>query len=114
MHNSNDARLENVRTAMDISVLRQRLWLDADGEPYEELPADKDASNILRWIDTSTMIADCLTKKMKADALWPAMHGRLDLTPTPESVLTKMRKQKLRQKTADADEEGNDLQTEAD
>ena len=35
LHNSNDARLENVRTAMDVSVLRQRLWLDADGEPYD-------------------------------------------------------------------------------
>ena len=50
-------------------------------------------------------------EKMKADALWPAMHGRLDLTPTPDSVLTKMRKQKLRRKTADADE---DFQSEVD
>ena len=45
------------------------------------------------------MVADCLTKKMKADALWPAMHGRIDLTPTAESQLTKMRKQALRRKS---------------
>ena len=98
-----------MRTAIDMSVLRQRLWLDAHGEPCEELPADKDASNILRWIDTNVMIADCLAKKLKADALWPAMHGRLDLTPTPESVLTKMRKQKLRRKTAEENSETLDL-----
>ena len=45
-------------------------------------------------------------KKMKADALWPAMHGKIDLTPTPESVLAKLRKQKLRRKTEDEDGEG--------
>ena len=61
------------------------------------------ACNICRWIDTSVLIADCLTKKMKATNLWPAMHGKLDLAPTPESSLIKMRKQKLRRKTAQPD-----------
>mgnify|MGYP007101779210 CR=1 FL=1 len=50
------------------------------------------------------MVADCLTEKMKADALWPAMRGHIDLVPTPESVLTKLRKQKLRRKTQDEDD----------
>ena len=59
------------------------------------------------------MIADCLTKKMKPDALWPAMHRKLDLVPTPESVLTKLRKQKLRRKTDD-DEEGEEEQQHED
>ena len=88
-----------------MAALRQRLWADHNGEPYEELPEDDKANNIIRWIDTSVMIADCLTKRMKATNLWPAMKGRLSLTPTPESVLTKMRKQKARKKTKEPDPE---------
>ena len=42
---------------------------------------------------------------MKPDALWPAMHGKIDLTPTPESVLAKLRKQKLRRKLPDGDDD---------
>ena len=59
------------------------------------------------------MIADRLTKKMKADALWPAMHGKIDLTPTPDSVLAKLRKQKLRRKTEAEDDGEGEPQPEA-
>ena len=57
------------------------------------------------------MIADCLTKRMKPHALLPAMRGVVDLTPTPESTLTKLRKSKLRRaKNASVDaEDGNGL-----
>ena len=90
---------------MTLPHLRQRLWADIDGEPYEELLEDDKANNIVRWIDTSVMIADSLTKKMKATNLWPAMKGNLSLTPTPESIITKMRKQKARKKTIEPDPE---------
>ena len=89
--------------SIGIAVLRQGLWQGPDGEPYEELPAEADAAHIVRWIDTSTMIADCLPKKMKADVLWKAMHGKLDLAPTPESVFTKMRTQRLRRRATEVD-----------
>ena len=47
------------------------------------------------------MAVDSLTKRMKADSLYPVMNGWLDLTPSTESVLIKLHKQKQRQeKTA--------------
>ena len=62
-------------------------------EPHEELPADYKATNIVRWIDTSVMIADCLTKKMQPDVMLKLMHsGRLSLEASPESKLLKLRK----------------------
>ena len=55
------------------------------------------AENAVRWIDTSCMIVDCLTKKMKTDVLLKLMKtGKLVLRPTPESQLLKLKKQKLR------------------
>ena len=52
------------------------------------------------------MIADPLTKAMKADRLENNFHsGILDLRPTDASVISKMMKQKARAKTDDADEE---------
>ena len=48
MHNCNEASIEDIRTAIDITALRQRLWLDAEtGEPREELPPDTEATNNL-------------------------------------------------------------------
>ena len=105
LKNPIETKLENTRLSIDMAALRQRLWADHNGEPYEELPEDDKANNIIRWIDTSVMIADCLTKRMKATNLWPAMKGKLSLTPTPESILTKMRKQKARKKTKEPDPE---------
>ena len=96
LHNASDTRSENVRLSIDIAGLRQRLWTDKSGELYDELPADKDAANIVPWIDTSTIPVDCMTKKMEADVSWKVMRGRLVLMPTSENVLTKIRKQKLR------------------
>ena len=64
-----------------------------------------DARNAIRWIDTSAMVVDCMTKEMKADVLIRTFEGSLDVRPTPESLLTKMRKQKLRQQKSEAAEE---------
>lgn len=57
LKNPLEAKLENTRLSIDMAALRQRLWADTDGEPYEELPEDDKANNIVRWIDTSVMIA---------------------------------------------------------
>ena len=51
---------------------------------------------MLRWIDTTAMIADCLTKAMKPDRLIDALGGHLDLRATPEGELVKMRRQKVK------------------
>ena len=62
----------------------------------ELMPADV-AENAVRWISTSCMIVDCLTKKMKPDVILQLIKtGVLSLVATSESQVLKMRKQKLR------------------
>ena len=73
------------------------LWEKSDGTVLDELLPEDVAENVVRWIDTSCMVVDCLTKRMKPDVMLKLMRvGRLDLRPTAESQLLKMRKSKLR------------------
>ena len=73
------------------------LWEKSDGTPLDELLPEDIAENAVRWIDISCMVVDCLTKKMKPDVMLKIMNdGILNLRPTPESTLLKLRKQKLR------------------
>ena len=73
------------------------LWEKSDGTNLDELLPEKVAENAVRWIDTSCMVVDCLTKKMKPTVLLKlAETGKLSLKPTPESQLLKLRKAKLR------------------
>ena len=52
---------------------------------------------MVRWIDTGCMVADCLSKRMRSDRLSGCLRWCwLDLSPTDESVLCKMKKQKER------------------
>ena len=55
------------------------------------------------------MVVDCMTKKMKADVLIRTFQGTLDVRPTPESLLTKMRKQKFRQSKSNAANTADDI-----
>ena len=58
----------------------------------------------IRWIDTSTMLADPLTKVMSPDRLVTALDkGRIDLNPTAASTIAKQMKQKQRRKVKDED-----------
>ena len=53
--------------------------------------------NAIRWIDTSCMVVDCLTKKMSPAILLKLIaESRLSLGPTIEPQLLKLKKQKLR------------------
>ena len=89
--------LENVRLSIDIQGLKQMLWEKSDGTNLDELPPEAQAENAVRWIDTSCMIVDCFTKKMSPEVLLKLMQrGYLDLQPTVESQLLKMRKRKQR------------------
>ena len=97
LKNPKNERLENVRLSIDIQGLKQMLWEKTDGTNLDELLPEDVAENAVRWIDTSCMVVDCLTKKMKPDVMLKLMGmGRLNLKPTPESRLLKLRKQKLR------------------
>ena len=97
LKNPKNERLENVRLSIDIQGLKQMLWEKSDGTPLDELLPENIAENAVRWIDTSCMVVDCLAKRMKPDVTLKLMKdGRLNLRPTLESTLLKMRKQRLR------------------
>ena len=58
---------------------------------------DHSSGDYPRWIDTSVMLADPLTKTMNADRLIHKMtSGRFDLQPTPESLAIKAKNRLLR------------------
>mgnify|MGYP001502935982 CR=1 FL=1 len=60
----------------------------------------EEQSDKVRWIDTSTMLADPLTKLMKAERLETALLDNvLDLEPTAASQMQKLMKQQQRAKT---------------
>ena len=95
--NPKNERIENVRLSIDIQGLKQMLWEKADGTNLDELLPEEVAENAVRWIDTSCMVVDCLTKRMRLDVLVNLIEtGILSLKATPESQLLKLRKQKLR------------------
>ena len=103
MQNPRTERLENVRLSIDIQSLKQVLWEKSDGTCLDELITAKAAENAVKWIDTSCMICDCLTKRMNPKVLLDLMDaGQLNLVPTIESQMQKLRKQKQRRENIDA------------
>ncbi len=60
------------RLGIDLASLRQYLWRGSgshipDRRMLEERPTNP--ADVIKWIDTKVMIADCLTKAMKEDYL---------------------------------------------
>ena len=71
------------------------LWEKQDGTSLNELLPEAICENAVRWLDTSCMIVDSLTKKMDSTILLKLMEdGRLSLQPTVESEMKKWIKQK--------------------
>ena len=92
------APVEDKRLEIDLLDSRQILWEDWLGNPKDEITEDQCDKCI--WIDTSTMIADPLTKSMRTDRLDQAMSSCwLDLLPTVESQMAKLMKQTNRAKS---------------
>ena len=97
LKNPKNERLENVRLSIDIQGLKQLLWEKSDGTNLDELEPEDVAENAIRWIDTSCMVVDCLTKKMNPSILMKLITtSRLSLEPTVESQMLKLKKQKQR------------------
>jgi hypothetical protein len=87
--------IDNKRLAIDLMALRQYVW-ERCGERTQYI--DHASGDYPRWIDTSTMIADPLTKAMDGARLENTlMTGQLDLRPTAESLMIKERNRKSRQ-----------------
>ena len=80
-------KVQDKRLSIEMEALRQSLE-----SPHE----------ILRWIDTSAMLADALTKAMKPDLLLGCLACcRINLTPAEWSVADKQKKQEQRRRTSD-------------
>ena len=68
------------RLSIDLGALRQMVWLTPDGELREEICSDQ--PDMVRWIDTSCMVADCLTKRMRSERLSECLRSCwLDVLP---------------------------------
>ena len=66
------ARGIDKRLGIELASLRQFLWRRRycglpDRRLLEELPQDSERTDICRWIDTTVMSCDCLTKQMPED-----------------------------------------------
>ena len=89
--------IENKRLAIDLMALRQQVW-ERNGE--RTLEVDHSSGDYPRWIDTSVMLADPLTKAMNTEKLIQTMMtGEFDLKATPESLMIK-EKNRLARKAA--------------
>ena len=86
--------IDNKRLAIDLMALRQLVW-EREGERQQFI--DHSVGDYPRWIDTSTMIADPLTKAMNCERLARTLAtGRIDLRPTAESLMIKEKNRKAR------------------
>ena len=91
-------KTEDKRLSIDLCSLRQDLW--TMGKDEVEMLHDTRFCDKVRWIDTSAMVVDCLTKVMPPDFLMKILStGSLDITADPESVLKKVKKQLARAKS---------------
>jgi hypothetical protein len=93
-------KVTDKRVAIDLGALRQDLWTFNDVE--QEQLDDQKFHDKIRWIDTSTMIVDCMTKAMKSDDLVRSLkEGVVDLTPTDVSLSRKAKKRAKPTKSED-------------
>ena len=91
LRNPTFTKCSDKRLSIYVAALRQ--MVTPDGELRQKIGSDQ--PDMVRWIDTSCMGEDCLTKRMRSDRLSECFRSCwLDLIPTDESVLCKMKKQK--------------------
>ena len=98
-------QVDNKRVGIDLAAMRQAIWDRREGA--DTMVADTTSGDYPRWIDTSVMLADPLTKVMDTARLEKAlMWGVFDMRPTAESLMAKERNRKLRQRTSTTLEKG--------
>ena len=94
---------EDKRLEIDLESLRESLWEYTNGYPKDKI--DEEQTDKPRWIDTSAMICDPLTKTGPAnfaERLRKTMQtGVLNLIPTVKSQLRKIQQQKARLRKID-------------
>ena len=98
VNNPSAAGTEDKRLEIDLQGLREYIWEYPDGSLKDYITEDQ--HDKIRWIDTSTMLCDPLTKagpKGFANRLIDCMTtGHFSLEPTVESQMKKLKQQKAR------------------
>jgi hypothetical protein len=88
-------KVTDKRLAIDLAALRQDLW-DSQGEQVDKID-DNLCHDKIRWIDTSTMLVDCMTKAMTSYELTTALNMcHFSLTPSDISKHRKAKKSEQR------------------
>ena len=88
--------IDNKRLGIDLMALRQLVW-ERNGERTEFV--DSGSGDYPRWIDTSTMLADPLTKAMDTSLLDDCMNtGKISFKPTEEAMIKKAMNKEWRKK----------------
>ena len=70
--NANMTEVSDKRLAIDLTSLRQTIWRrpsESEGNPVYSESLPEDATTLIRWISTGSMVSDALTKQMRADQL---------------------------------------------
>ena len=81
--------MQDKRLGIEIAALRQNLWRAPGqlvGMPWLDEDKPEETTDSCRWIDTSVMLCDAFTKKMKPDALVSAMKTGCWNIAQPESA----------------------------
>ena len=95
-------RITEKRLSIELASLRQSIWRTKGDKigistVSDELPSLEMATDIVRWIDTDVMLADCLTKLMDATKLLESLDSNYWSCKQPiESLMKKRVKQKQR------------------
>ena len=89
----NTKQVDIKRLAIDVSVLKQLIWDNRD-DCDEEVDGSK--GDYPRWIDTSAMLADCLTKTTSGRLNEMMSTGIFDMRLTEESLAIKAKNRKWR------------------
>ena len=101
LHNPTPSAGEDKRLEIDILSLHEPIWFDREGQQKDHT-SDEPEDDRIRWIDTSTMIADPLTKNGPrgfCDRLVASYQtGTINFQPTEESTMRKMKASKARAK----------------
>ena len=103
------AKSVDKRLGIELAALRQLLWrrpgsASPDRRELEERP--REPTDLIRWIDTVVMVADCLTKAMKENYLRQVLDTNVWDLKQPQSAkdIKSRKQQQRRRKDDDVDE----------
>ena len=109
LHNPKFVRPSDKRLSVDLAAMRQLIWREPGDEPgkVKDKLSTNDSMQV-KWMDTSKMVVDPMTKSMDATELVKAFsEGRLEWSPTPESIARKQRASEARAKKTEKAEKAS-------